>query len=91
MIRQAIITKYIPHSNALGSRVKASCAAKAIYMPWDNELNVEENHTKAAQRLAERLGWVGHWYGGAMANGKGNCYVCVCDTPEFSVAPPKTV
>lgn len=61
---QAITTKYLPPTNHRGSRIKATCAAGSVTVPWSHELNVEENHTEAAGALAIRLGWRGEWLGG---------------------------
>lgn len=75
MIRQAIITKYLPYTGKRGPRVQAKAVAKTIYVAWNHNLNVEQNHNAAAKELATRLKWDGVWYGGAMPDNKGNCYV----------------
>lgn len=54
---QAIHTKYLVPTNHSGSRIRATCAAKRITLPWDCELEVEENHRLAALALAEMIGW----------------------------------
>lgn len=50
---QAIITKYLPATNHKGSRIKATCERGSIILPWDDELNEEDNHVKAADDLCE--------------------------------------
>lgn len=60
---QAIQTKYLPYTNFRPSRVKAWCDAGSIIISWDHALNVEENHAKAANALAEARGWTGPAYG----------------------------
>lgn len=75
MTRQAIVTKYIGYSNKFSSRVQAKCAAQTIYVPWDDALGIEANHQAAAFKLATQMKWPGFWYGGALPDGKGNCYV----------------
>ena len=60
---QAIQTKFLPCTNFRGSRVKAWCECSSIVLSWDHALNVDENHAKAANALAEKLGWVGGNYG----------------------------
>lgn len=61
---QAIQTKYFGPSNVRGSRVKASCAAKTIFLTWEDALNAEANHANAAQELAKQLGWEKDTHGG---------------------------
>lgn len=74
---QAIVTKYFGPTNYRGSRVKATCAAKSIIIPWDDALDVDDNHKAAAQALIDSLAWRGQWVGGGLPDGTGNCYVCV--------------
>jgi hypothetical protein len=66
---QAIVTKYIGPSNTKGSRVKATCQAQSIFLHWDDTLNSDQNHSVAAQTLAAKLGWYGHWVGGGLPDG----------------------
>lgn len=64
---QAIQTKYLGPTNYRGSRVRATCQMrKAITLIWDDGLNVDENHKRAAHALAKQLGWSGMWYGGTL-------------------------
>lgn len=65
-MRQAIQTKYLGPTNFRGSRVKASCQAKSIILAWDNALNSDRNHQRAASMLAHQMGWSGAWVGGAL-------------------------
>lgn len=60
---QAIQTKFLPCTNFRGSRVKAWCEAGSIVLSWSHALNVDENHAKAANALAEARGWTGPAYG----------------------------
>lgn len=89
---QAIFTKYIGPTNFRGSRVKASCEAKSIYLSWDDTLNSEQNHDMAAKELATQLDWHGQWYSGGLENG--NVYVCVTnwqgnfEKPTFLIEKP---
>jgi len=59
--RQAIITRSVTE---LGERdpwaVHASCAARTITVPWNDELTVRENHAAAGLRLHRELGWDRH-------------------------------
>lgn len=81
MIFQAIITKYIGPSNVRGSRVKATAAAGSVTLHWDDSLNSDANHRRAARALAEKLKWAGHWFCGGLPDnwrgGNGYCYVQV--------------
>lgn len=54
---QAIQTKFIPCTNSRQSRVKAWAEAGSIVLSWDDALNVEENHARAANALCAKLGW----------------------------------
>lgn len=58
---QAIVTKYIGPSNTKGSRIKATAAAGSVTLHIDNALNIEENHAKAAQALANKFKWRGNY------------------------------
>jgi hypothetical protein len=70
-MRQAIITKYLGPTNHRGSRVKATCDAKSITLPWRSELNSESNHFRAASELQRLLGWEKQnvLIGGSIQNG----------------------
>jgi hypothetical protein len=57
IILQAIQTKYMGPTNFRGSRVKAECRAGSITLSWDDALNSDENHIKAAKALIKKLGW----------------------------------
>jgi hypothetical protein len=72
---QAIVTKYIGPTNHRGARVKATCQAGSVVIPYDYALGTYENHDAAARALLEKLGWCGQWFGGGMPDGTGNCYV----------------
>lgn len=52
---QTIITKYLPPTNARGSRIKAKCWRDSVTIPFPYELNCMERHQLAAQKLAEKL------------------------------------
>ncbi len=87
MTYQAITTKYIPASNTKGSRIKASAYAGSIFFDYAHELNAEENHAEAAQKLARKMGWNGRWFGGGLPDDAGYCFVCTdTDTsPAFTL------
>ncbi len=62
---QTIRTKYVGPSNTRGSRIIATTTSgiRKVY-PYDHRMNSEGNHTGAAWRLAESLGWKGSYQGG---------------------------
>ena len=74
---QAIVTKYLGPTNVCGSRVKATASAGSVTLHWDDSLNSDANHARAAKALADKYGWEGIWFEGGMPEGKGNVYVSV--------------
>jgi hypothetical protein len=85
MTFQAITTRYIGPTNTRGSRVKATAAAGSITLDWDDGLNSDENHARAALALADKFKWRGAYYGGGLPDGCGNVYVH-SDEPSFITA-----
>jgi hypothetical protein len=74
---QAIETRFYGPTNHRGARVKATCEAGTITVPWDDGLGVDENHDAAALALLRRLGWHDRvWYRGTTKGSRGNVYVC---------------
>lgn len=74
---QAITTKYLSPTNVKGSRIKAQAAAGSLTIHIDHALNIEHNHAKAAEALANKFKWRGQWFMGGMPNDTGYCFVCV--------------
>lgn len=74
-MRQAITTKYLGPTNNLGSRVKATAFAGSVTISWDDALDVDDNHLKAAEALASKYNWQGKMVGGGLPCGAGNVYV----------------
>jgi hypothetical protein len=76
---QAITTKYLGATNYRGSRIKAKCQATTLTVSWDDALDVEANHEKAAQALVAKMSWENHgkWHGGALPDDTGYAFVCV--------------
>jgi len=66
---QTITTKYLPATNTLGNRVKASCQAKTITVECDSDREMKENHAIAATMLKEALGWNRPMVGGSTKTG----------------------
>ena len=70
---QTIITKYLGPTATLGSRIKAMTSSghkgSTYTVEWDHSLNVEGNHTHAAQLLLNKLGWQGKFRMGGLDSG----------------------
>lgn len=77
---QAIETKYLSATNSRGSRIKASCAAGSVTIPYPHELSGQAVYRLAAETLVKKLGWnhpnYGKLIGGCLQN---NNYVFVFD------------
>jgi len=87
VIRQAILTKYIPPANVRGSRVKATAQAGSVTVDWDDGLDADSNHHAVAMKLANKYGWLDHTnetlVGGGMPDGS---YCWVFAVPQKSAA-----
>ena len=57
---QAIVTKILPPTGSAGTRVKASCAAGSIIVPYDHSRDDEGNHNEACRLLLGTLKWDAH-------------------------------
>jgi len=82
---QAIRTRYHGATNTRGARITATCEAGSLTLPRDYSLNIDQDYARAAQRLAERMGWSGVYRGGEF----GGDYYWVCEsgwTPTIEVA-----
>lgn len=75
VMRQSIHTYYLPATNVKGSRVKASAEAGSVTLSWDDSLNTDENHMRAARTLADKYEWGGNWVGGCMPDNKGYVWI----------------
>ncbi len=64
---QAIRTVYLGPTNNRGSRIKATCAAGSVTVPYD--YGAECKHTVAAQALLDKMGWKGDMVGGCLPDG----------------------
>jgi hypothetical protein len=70
MTYQAITTRYFGPGNVRGARIIATTESgirHAISYPY--ELSGEACHRKAAQELADKLGWTGKLIAGGMKQG----------------------
>jgi hypothetical protein len=75
--RQAIVPRYIAPTNHRGARVKATCNAGSVTIPYPYELSGAEPHAVAVRALLEKLQWSGAWVAGGMPNGAGYVFVCI--------------
>ena len=78
---QAIHTKYLPATDTKGSRIKATCDAGSVTIPYPHEHDESGAHYAAAQALLVKLVWTGPHYGvlhqGGLPNNAGYCHVMV--------------
>ena len=71
---KAIVTKYLPATHRLSSRVKASAeGVRPLVMPYDHDAKCP--HAVAAVSLCVREGWPGDLISGGLPDGSGNVYV----------------
>ena len=68
-MRQAILTYFVGPTNFRGSRIVAKAQAGRIVLPWDDALDVNENHERAAKAYAAKLGWKGRLVSGGLPDG----------------------
>ena len=69
---QAIVTKYHGPTNSKGSRIKATCDAGSVTIPYPHELSGEDKHRAAADKLVAKLGWTDKFYGELVGGGLPN-------------------
>ena len=77
-MRQAIVTKYHGPTNHRGASIRVKAQAGTMSVPWNHELDAEENHAKAAFEFAAKQGWADspkELVGGGMPNDDGYCFV----------------
>jgi len=88
MIRQAIATRWLPPTNFKPSRVTAWADAGRVTLSWEHGLNVDQNHARAAQALAEKFDWKGAWYQGSLPRASGGyAFVCVDGRFDDDISP----
>ncbi len=72
---QAIKTQYLGPTDTKGARIKATCDAGSVTVPWDYELSTEGNHHLAAVMVRRKLGW--DEYGTLVGGSLGHVFVWV--------------
>lgn len=69
-MNKAICTRYHGPTNTRGARITATdLDGNRKSIPYPHELRSEEGHQKAAQELADKMGWKGKLVGGAIKHG----------------------
>lgn len=87
---QAIQTRFHGPTNHRAGRVKATAEAGSLTLPWNDCLDVGDNHAAAARALAEKFGWRGHWFGGGMPGHDGYVFVqSYSGEPDFITGIPQ--
>ena len=92
---QAIKTKYYGATNYRSARIKATCEAGQITIPWSYDLGTEANHDSARKSLQLKISrenerrfanytcasdpWIQPMIGGALPNNEGYAFVFVGD------------
>ena len=89
---QAIKTKYYGATNYRSARIKATCEAGQITIPWSYDLGTEANHDSARKSLQLKLAhdggkkfgysymddpWLRPMVGGALPKSEGYAFVFV--------------
>ena len=64
-----ITTIYLGPSTTKKARVRASFYAGSITLVWDQGLNSQENHIRAAKALAKKFAIFGDWASGSINRG----------------------
>lgn len=54
---KAIQTRYLGYTNHKPSRIKAFIDGHSVFVSYDHELTIDENHHNAAMKLANKLKW----------------------------------
>lgn len=66
---QCITTRTLPPTDRREQRVKATCAAGTVTLPWADNLDPPANHRAAARALQDKVGWGYHMASGQDAKG----------------------
>ena len=79
---KAIITKYHSVTNTRPAKISASAeGVKTINFSLDDHLNMDDNHKKAAQMLAQKYNWSTNLISGVLPDGS----VCHVFAPKTIV------
>jgi hypothetical protein len=70
---QAIRVRFLGPTNFNGPRYKAECDGGSVTIPRDYNLSDDDNAALAAQKLREKLEWVGQYYPKRWAYGTLDC------------------
>ncbi len=70
MIKQAIVTKYLPATNYKGARIKATASSGSVTIPYPHHVSSNDCYKLAAMTLAKKFGWYGEWIAGGLDKGE---------------------
>ena len=74
-IMGSIITNYHGPTDHRGSRIVATAntygTKTRILVSYDHSLNCQDNHTEAAMKLAQKIGWHDQWIASDTHDGRG--------------------
>lgn len=86
MILQAIVTSYLGPTDYRPGRISAKAAAGRLVVNWNPAFSPAANHKAAAEKLANRFGWLDN--GAELAGGglPDNSYCWVLACPAAAVA-----
>lgn len=72
----AILTKYLGPTDNRSSRVRVTTSnGHRLIVPWDDNLNADENHRAAAFKLCNKMGWTGDLASGGPKDGAAHCFI----------------
>lgn len=76
---QAVVTRYLGPTNTRGARIKATCSAGSVTVPYDHELPSDfRSHWPAVAKLIRQLDWPQKgWVPGGMPANSRDSYVFV--------------
>lgn len=85
---QAIVTKYYGAGNVRGARIIAKTASGLkVSVPYDPDLDADQNHRNVAKHLAESLGWTNELLGGGLSDSEEVWVMIPRDMKLVSVTP----
>lgn len=72
---RAVTTKFCAPTKTLGARVKAFAYGSTLWVDWNDNESVEENHNRAAAAFINEKQWGGVWVCGSSSDSTGYHYV----------------
>lgn len=85
---KAITTRYRGPTDSSGSCFLAKTEGqRALRVPYNHALGIEENHEAAAVALCQKLNWSGSLVTGCLPDGKTRVHVFIGGTPTKITLP----